>query len=174
MRARRVFALASVTLLGLVSPGVAHAAERPNEQFTVIVRGRISGGEVRPTSSVVVAHGVVDAVGRDEFQPSEPGDPPNVDRDLFVFSEGTLSVRVTNLSFTGGEPDPRTCIATFVQRGSWDITGGTGAYMGASGTASFILRGTGVATRLPNGDCGDDARFILVSTATGNVSIPMR
>jgi hypothetical protein len=174
MRAKLVLALASVTLMGLVSPDVAHAAEPPNEQFTVIVRGRISNGEAETTSSVVVAHGVVDAVGRDEFQPSQPGDPANVDRDVFVFPDGALLVRVTNLSFSGGEPDQNTCIATFGQRGSWDITGGTGAYMGATGTASFILRGTGVATRLPHGDCGDDARFILVSTATGNLSIPMR
>ena len=174
MKAKLVFAMASVALFGLVAPGAAHAAEPPNEQFTVIVRGRISGGDAEPTASVVVAHGVVDAVGRDEFQPSEPGDPPNVDRDVFVFPEGTLSVRVTNLSFTGGEPDPGTCIATFGQRGSWDITGGTGAYMGATGTESFILRGTGVATRLPDGGCADDATFILVSTATGNLSIPRR
>jgi hypothetical protein len=174
MRAKLVLAVATVALIGIVAPGVARAAEPPNQRFIVIDRVRISGGDAEPTASVVVGHGVLDAAGRDEFQPSQADDPPNVDRGVFVFPQGTLAVRVTNLSFTGGTPDPRTCVVDFVQTGSWDITGGTGAYTGASGALSFTLQGTGMATRLPDGECAaGEGTFILLSTATGNLSLPM-
>ena len=165
------FALSALVALELTAPTPAMAATG-DQTFTVVIQGKLSDGNATPTRAVVVANGVINAVGSDQFLPSQPGDPPNVDRDLFTFPNGTLTIKVTNVTFSGGPPDPRSCVAQFAQTGTWDVIGGTGAYARASGGATFSLRGTGVAARLPGGGCADDATFVIVDRAAGDLVLP--
>lgn len=165
-------ALAGLVLFGLTAPSSA-VATTGNQTFNDVVVGTITNGDVTPTHTVEVAHGVINAVGTDEFLPSQPGDPPNVDRGMITFPEGTISIKAANLTFAGGPPNPRTCIVKFTQTGTWDIVGGTGAYAGASGTLAYALRLVGTGNRLPGGSCDTSTgRFIIIQRVSGTLTIP--
>jgi hypothetical protein len=51
-------------------------------------------------SSVAVARGVFDGVGRIVEIPARPGDPPNVSRDDLVYPEGTMHLVNTAAGFS--------------------------------------------------------------------------
>jgi hypothetical protein len=72
-------------------------------------------------------------------------------KDIFVFPDGTLTV--THRPKSSGESfDPVTCLFRFRERGTYRITGGTGAYEDASGKGNYRVKGLGVAcdeTALP-------------------------
>jgi len=87
------------TLGALLAIGIALAVSAPaaaqtsgNETFSgVIVTSGLSGTRV-VVSSVVVAKGVFNGVGRVVEVQNLPGDPDNVSRDDLVFADGTLHI----------------------------------------------------------------------------------
>lgn len=63
--------------------------------------------------------------------------------DVFQFPAGSLSV--THMPKKSHESsDPVTCLFTFTERGTYRITGGTGAYAGASGHGNYRVAGTSI------------------------------
>ena len=144
-------AMAAVLLVGLTGTAVAGAQTRSQRIFAY-VQGAFGGSQ--PTASAVVASGVVNAVGVDQYAPSQPGDPANVDRDTFIFPHGTLSSMVTK------QVDQVTplnaCTVALKMAGTFQITGGTGAFQGAHGAGSFTQHGVGFGAPLPGGGCSHD------------------
>jgi hypothetical protein len=66
-------------------------------------------------------------------------------RDRFKFPRGTLFI-----THRAGKPatnrfDKVTCYFTFTERGTYRVTGGTGAYAHASGNGRYSLKGSGIA-----------------------------
>ena len=160
---------AAVLLVGLTGTAVAGAQTRSQRIF-VYVQGAFGGNQ--PTASVVVASGAVNAVGTDQYAPSQPGDPANVDRDTFVFPHGTLSSMVTK------QVDQMTplnaCTVALKMAGTFQINGGTGAYQGAHGSRNFHpARGRLRRTLAGAEACShDQGTYHIWGTDHGTLTIP--
>ncbi len=169
MTTRKIWpaAVAAVLLVGLT--GTAAAGAQTSQSIFVYVQGAFGGNQ--PTASVVVASGAVSAVGTDQYAPSQPGDPANVDHDTFVFPHGTLSSMVTK------QVDQMTslnaCTVALKMAGTFQINGGTGAYQGAHGGGTFTQQGIGFGAHLPSGACShDQGIYHIWGTDHGTLTIP--
>lgn len=157
----------ALVLGGLPSPAWAQASD--SQKLTVIVRQDFS--QPQPTFSKVVAHGVIDAVGTDVFEPSPDGDPASYSQ--YVFPQGTLSITTTPaaMEFT---QNPRSCVGRLTASGTWTITGGTGAYEGARGHGTLTVKGTTHAERGPQGCSEEHGTLNGIIHATGEIELPGR
>lgn len=136
MQKSKIFALALAGCLSIAGPlaTIATASAQPrsgNESFTII--------EPSPGGGPVIAHGAFSAAGTDvELSPNS-----DTGSGVFIFPGGTITAVHTTTSSTGTF-NPKTCVAHFQFSGTYVITGGTGAYAGASGSGTFQGRGTSV------------------------------
>lgn len=99
-------------------------------------------------SSVVVAEGAFRSVGR--FVEVVPGD--TVSQDDLVFPGGTLHV----VSTVGPSPffiNPHSCMFTGTSPLTWQVTGGTGQFAGATGILTGTVSGRALFGRNPDGSC---------------------
>jgi hypothetical protein len=86
-------------------------------------------------AEVVVANGPIHAKGTDTVV-SET-------EDTLTFPAGTLSI--THKATKSREHfDPVTCLFRFTERGTYQITGGTGDYAGVSGHGTYTAKALGV------------------------------
>jgi len=102
-------------------------------------------------SSVVRARGVFGGVGRVvELVPPDPA--TGVSRDDLVFRSGTMHVVSTpgKLSFS---VNPHSCLFTGTQQFTWDVTGGTGQFAGATGSFTGTVSAVALLARNPDGSC---------------------
>ncbi len=124
----------SIVLLGvfLVVPSSATAGESDGVQRFLLLS---TDPSQEGTPETVLAFGPIHAKGTDVVLSDT--------QDTFVFPDGTLAVthepKKSSESF-----DEVTCLFTFWERGSYWITGGTGAYAGASGRGNYTVMGQGV------------------------------
>jgi hypothetical protein len=87
------------------------------------------------TPGTVIANGPIHARGTDTTISDT--------EDLLTFPTGTVSI--THEATTSADSfDPVTCVFRFNERGTYKITGGTGAYAGASGQGAYQVRALGV------------------------------
>ena len=118
------------------------------------------------TTDSVIAHGVFTAPGIDHE--SQSGDTAK-----FVFSNGTVSVRHSPGKGTQNF-DPKTCLLTISFHGTYNITGGTGAYSGITGNGKYQLGILAIGARA-GGKCSKSkppVAFHQVINASGPVSLP--
>jgi hypothetical protein len=145
MRKRSVLAafVAGLALLG--SPGAAVAATSGRVDFTTVKVGINPG--------TVVARGLINAAGVETNNRHllPPGTPFQV-VDSFPLGDILITATPTGapqiVSF-----NPTTCVTTMILRTSVLVTGGTGAYAGASGTGAGVANRTVVSGRSANGTC---------------------
>jgi hypothetical protein len=129
---RTLLALAVAGLAVIAAPGSAVAASG-NQSFRTLT----VGNNPQTNTRTVVAFGVINAAGTEQVNPGDNG----VVTAVWTFPSGKLFVTQNlNINFLG-EPVPPACIVTATITGTWTITGGTGAYAGASGSGT--LTGTG-------------------------------
>lgn len=162
---RRATALAAAALFVLctqVSP--AGAATSGDQSWTVITEPG------QPTR--VVASGVLNAAGTvvDHLTLF-----PNGTFDNFAtqtFPKGTLGYHGMG-TFTISV-DPATCIGRGDVVGPFVITGGTGAYVGATGDGTALISLIFVFNRAPDGSCvqGPPAKTYGVARVTGHLTLP--
>ena len=158
-RSLAVLFAAALAVLGLASP----AAGQTQGSQRFIVFGSGSGDDV---TFRVFAVGPITGVGTFE----ETDDPDVV---LFRFPQGTVTLD----SPTGEESeefDERTCTGSFTFSGPFTITGGTGAFQGATGSGHVQGQGRFIGERTPTG-CSEDEDagfFFLYATATGTATVP--
>jgi len=100
-------------------------------------------------SSVVVAQGAFRTVGR--FVELVPGDP--VSQDDLVFPGGTLHVINTLGSPSSFFVNPHSCMFTGTAPLTWQVTGGTGQFAGATGILTGTVSGRALLGRNPDGSC---------------------
>ena len=133
---RTARALTIVGALLLTSVSATASATTSRQHFTVVGIGE----EDQLEHPRVVAAGVLNGVGTDVVLGDEE-DPETGTltlRDQFVFPEGSLFVTATgpiHYSF-----DARTCVRINTFSGKYQITGGTGAYEGATGHGTYFGR----------------------------------
>jgi hypothetical protein len=117
------------------------------------------------TTSSVIAYGVFTGAAVDHIVSN------NVDR--FVFSNGTIRVHHSN--GTGPQSfNPKTCLLTVNQHGTYLITHGTGKYAGISGHGTYHLSILAIGAR-SHGKCSQSkppVAFHQVINASGPVSLP--
>jgi hypothetical protein len=91
--------------------------------------------------------------------------------DRFVFSNG--SVRVTHqITSSTDSFNPANCTDHFTEKGTYQITGGTGQYGGATGNGTYTADGTFTARRTPTGcDFNGGGGYATVKAA-GHTSFP--
>jgi hypothetical protein len=103
---------------------------------------------------------------------------PGVDHEnsgntaTFVFSNGTVKVR--HSAGTGQQSfNPKTCLLTINEHGTYRLTGGTGKYAGITGAGTYKLNILGIAAR-SGGKCSQTKpplAFHQVINASGTVKL---
>jgi hypothetical protein len=120
-------ALAAVAAAtGLVASTSASAAV-PTEHIIGLQNNPSTNG-----FAVVIGNGPIHAHGKDVVV--------NGHVDRFVFPAGSIRIRHVN-GKAHQHFDAVTCYGVFTQSGTYQVTGGTGAYAGAHGHGSFTVRG---------------------------------
>jgi len=150
----------------------AAAATSGSETFKgTIVTSGVSGTRT-VISSVVIAKGAFNGVGRIVEVENQPGDPDDVSRDDLVFSSGSMHLVSTNLDFNV-YVNPRSCVANATIHQTGKITGGTGQFANATGSFIGTVTGSAVLARNPDGTCSvgeDSLHEVDMITATGTLS----
>jgi hypothetical protein len=101
--------------------------------------------------SVVRAGGVFRGVGR--VVELVPPDAAGVSRDDLVFRGGTMHVVSTPGKLLSFSVNPHSCLFTGTQQFTWDVTGGTGQFAGATGSVTGTVSAVALLARNPDGSC---------------------
>ena len=133
--------LAVATSLAAVSS--AAAADQPNLAF--FIDSVTAGGKERPIS--VYASGAIDGEGA--FSERSLGG--DIHRVTLRFPRGTVTLTLRET--LTWEPDLVGCVARAGGHSTWKITGGTGAYRGATGSGTYRDYGVLLGRRDPRGRC---------------------
>jgi hypothetical protein len=116
------------------------------------------------TTQPVIVHGVFTDYGVDH-----PGDTV----DTFVLQKG--SFKVAHSAGTGPQQfNPKTCLNTVNQHGTYRISHGTGKYRGVHGHGTYHISLLFIAARV-SGKCSETkppVAFQQIITASGPVSLP--
>src|SRR4051795_7017843 len=145
-------------LAALVSPAAARTTGRESFRGIIVVSGE--SGTRTVVSTVFVAGGVFDGVGRVVEVQNRPGDPDNVSRDDLVFPQGRIHI----LSSSGSASpslNPQTCVFTGRIEQTTKVQGGTGRFRHASGRFAGAVRAKLVAARAADGSCSQEQAPLL-------------
>jgi hypothetical protein len=136
-----------------VMPAAAATSGSETLSGTIVTSG-VSGTRT-VISSVLVARGVFNGVGRIVEIPSLPTDPANSSRDDLVFPEGTMHLLSTGGDITSLSLNPANCRFRLTLQGqTGQITGGTGQFAAATGTfTTGTAIAEGLGARDPDGSC---------------------
>ena len=157
-----IIAAAATVVMG--GAGIA-AASTHSGGATGIEHFQLMTTSATATTSSVIAHGVFTGAAVDHVLSN------NVDR--FVFPNGAIRVHHSN----GKGPqsfNPKTCLLTVNQHGTFLITHGTGKYAGISGHGTYQLSILAIGAR-SHGKCSQSkppVAFHQVINASGPVSLP--
>lgn len=154
-RTLRTVLTASITglLVGVIAAPASAQTTGP-QTFKGLVVTSGATGERQVLASPIVAKGVFTDGHLVEVD-NLPGDPENVSRDDLVFRQGTFHLVSENVDVQFSL-DPGTCRFTVDIQQVGTITGGTGAFTGASGSSTGSVHATGAAARNPDGSCNLD------------------
>jgi hypothetical protein len=138
--------------ISVATAGPAAAVTSGSETVNgILVTSGVSGTRMN-ISSVAVARGVFNGVGRIVEIPAQPADPPNVSRDDLVYPEGTMHLVNTTVGFSS-TLNPHSCLFRATLQENSQITGGTGLFAHASGTFTGTISPQGLLPRNPDGSC---------------------
>ncbi len=147
------------------TPGPATAATGPQD-FTVVKIGTNTG--------TVVARGVITGAGREENNRLQVprGAPFQVE---FTFPQGRVYQTITPVGAPQIDFNPTTCVARVKIFDTTEITGGTGAYAGATGSGVANAELTIIRGRNADGSCMDATAAPIFEMsrvkATGTLSV---
>jgi hypothetical protein len=152
-------AAAAIGGTGIAMAGT-HSAASGTENFQLMTTSATS-----PSLSVI-ASGVFTAPGVDHE--SQKGNTAT-----FTFANGTVSLKHSR--GTGKQSmNPKTCLLTVNQHGTYTLTGGTGAYAGITGNGNYQLSILAIGAS-SGGKCSQSkppVAFHQVINASGPVSLP--
>ena len=140
-----------------VTGGAAFGATSGAQSFTITNSGRHGPPHVNATGPI---HGS----GYDR-QVSQ-------NHDRFIFpGQGSVGV---NHATTASHPGPSVgCTFFYNERGTYQLTGGTGQYVGASGGGTYTLQDVFFANRKANGECSQHSgQNLTLINAHGHTTLP--
>ena len=139
------------TALALAAPAAAQTAGTQTFRGVIVTSG--SSGARTVVSSVVVAKGVFDGVGRVVEIPNLPTDPDNISRDDLVFADGSIHIVSTIVDFSVAQ-NGQSCHFAGSIRQTVEVVGGTGRFAAASGSfPDATVGGPALLARSPDGSC---------------------
>ena len=155
MKSRLVGALLAAVIALVISAAAVPAAAATSGSETVSGRLVTSGvsGTRTTISTVAVAKGVFNGVGRIVEIPNQPGDPANVSRDDLVYPEGTMHLVNTTVGIVSPSLNPHNCLFRVTLQEDSQIIGGTGLFAHASGTFTGTISPQGLLPHNPDGSC---------------------
>lgn len=162
--------VAVVALTGM--SGTALAQSGGNQRFILVYAGPYTAEGGAPGR--VVAFGPITGAGDivdESFEvDEETGTFTVVSRLVFPEGDVVLTGKGEEDFFTF---DPRTCVGRSRFSGTFEVTGGTGAFEGATGSGTFTGRSTFIADRDPEtGECSEESgRDFNVARLRGDVSL---
>ena len=130
-----------------------------NQQFTVVSAGTLGAART------VIARGVFNSFGTEVIE----SNPPGASTVRWIFPEGT--VFVTNTYTADIVLDPVTCLRTVTLSGTWEVTGGTGLFSGASGSGTFSGPNRILLTRTPEGCAPPPVILVQIFQFSGHLSL---
>ena len=154
-------AAAAAAVLGGTGIAVAgtHSAATGTENFQLMSTSATS------SNSSIIASGVFTAPGVDHEGAHNTA--------TFTFPNGTVTVK--HSKGTGTQSfDPKTCLLTVNQHGTYNITGGTGSYAGITGSGKYQLSILAIGAS-SGGTCSKSkppVAFHQVINASGPVTLP--
>jgi hypothetical protein len=156
-----IAATAAAVLCGTgIATAATHSAATGTESFQMMTTSATS-----PTASVI-ASGVFTAPGT--INTNTKGN-----KGTFVFPSGTVSLK--HSAGTGKQSfNPKTCLLTVNEHGTFKLTGGTGAYAGITGHGDYQLSILAIAAR-SGSKCSESKAplaYHQVIEATGPVTLP--
>lgn len=156
---RVVAAIAGAVGLATVASGAAWALTRPagSQTFVLYNSGSTFGGE-----NTVVASGPITGIGTERILADNSSQGTQEFTNQLVFPDGTVTMDVHGSDTT--TVDPRTCAGNQTGHVTWTITGGTGAYAGATGSGTGRYTDRFVLQRDANG-CNEDTPVAQVFVA---------
>ena len=154
-------AAAAAAVMGGAGLAVAstHSASSGTESFQMMTTSSAN-------PSVIASGSVFTAAGTDH-------ESPNHKTGLFVFPNGTVTVKHSPGKGTQ-HFDPKTCLLTISEHGTYKLQSGTGAYAGISGSGKYQLSILGIGAR-SGGKCVQNkppVAFHQVINASGTASLP--
>lgn len=163
---RKIFAsavtvAAAATVIGGAGLAAAstHTGASGTENFQMMTTS-VSG------SPSVIASGLFTAPGTDH-------EHPKTNTATFVFANGTVNVK--HSPGTGTQSfNPNTCLLTINFHGTYQLTGGTGAYQGITGSGNYKLGILAIGAK-SGGKCSKTlppVAFHQVINASGTASLP--
>ena len=164
---------AVATVAAVAVSGVMTASAAPTGTHPTGARGAVSGTEhfqMMTTSGTgstgsVIASGVFTAPAVDHEHSSNTS--------TFTFSNGTILIKHSN--GTGTQHfDPKTCLLTINEHGTYKLVSGTGAYAGITGSGKYQLSILAIGAS-SGGTCSKTkppVAFHQVINASGRVSLP--
>ncbi len=151
--------MGAALLVGMAGPA---SAATDNQRFTVTAR--FAGNTT--TSCRVVATGPIRGAGTCTVdQVSE-----TVTILHFMLPNGTVDLRFKQTQ-SSDNFNEAACVDTFSFTETFKITGGTGAYAGATGRGTDSGHGVFTADRTPNGCDPNQGTGVVAVTITGHVSV---
>ena len=156
--------------LGVLALQQSAFADTGRQRFHVIYAGPLEPD--RPPTPTVIASGVIDGKGYQQLISQRPGSEPNTIEATseFVFPEGSVSV-VFTATFDSRFIAPA-CTGINKVTGNWMITGGTGAYTGATGEGTFSGHNILSGQKTPDGCPGQPDRLVSNLRGLGTVTVP--
>jgi hypothetical protein len=137
-----------------------HAAVSGTEHFQMMTTSGTG------TTGSVIASGVFTA-------PAVDHEHQATNTSTFTFANGTINIKHSN--GTGTQHfDPKTCLLTVNEHGTYKLLGGTGAYAGISGSGNYQLSILAIGAS-SGGKCVQNkppVAFHQVINASGPVSLP--
>jgi|tagenome__1003787_1003787.scaffolds.fasta_scaffold20981394_4 hypothetical protein len=169
-RRKLITALASsaVAVVATLVFALAAGAASGQESFKGVIVATGTSGERTVVSSVVIARGAFNGVGRIVERDNLPSDPGNVERDDIVFAGGSIHLLSTVIDVVASL-DPRSCVFSLTIQQTNEIQGGTGVFTHASGTGTATVKARGVTARDAAGACSEDPAALLdIDTLSSN------
>ena len=157
----------AVTVLGSQETALA---ETGRQRFHITYAGPFSF--VDPPARRVTAVGPIQGRGYEQFISEGPGPEPGtaVSTTELAFPDGSVFLTVTSMGET--RFNARACIGFNTATGTWVITGGTGAYTGATGQGTYEGRNILSARRTADGCPAEPDRLISNLRLDGTVTVP--
>jgi hypothetical protein len=156
MKSRLAGAVSVVVTALVISAATAFPAAATTSGSEA-VSGRLVTSGVSGTrttiSTVAVARGVFNGVGRIVEIPSRPGDAANVSRDDLVYPVGTMHLVNTTVGFLSPTLNPHNCLFRVTLQEDSEIIGGTGLFAHASGTFAGTISPQGLLPQNSDGSC---------------------
>jgi hypothetical protein len=158
----------AAAVTGLVMAGPAGASPMaPSGAAAVTGTEHVQIISTSPTSPLasVIVWGPVTAAGVDHQGNTV---------DTVVFPGGTWKVQHSN--GTGPQTfNPKTCLFTANQHGTFKVLGGTGKYKGISGHGTYTVSVVGIGAKTKKGACSQTAAPVaqhVVVNASGPIKLP--